>query len=59
MPDEFTNLYSNPAYAAVRDELEAALQAEPNLLRTVFYTCEDEPYWFNDGKGAGYERNGL
>lgn len=58
-PHEFTNLYSHPAYAAVRDELEAALQAEPNLLRTVFYTCEDEPYWFNDGKGAGYELNGL
>lgn len=58
-PYEFTNLYADPAYAQVRDELEARLREEPNLLRTVFYRREDRPYWFNDGTGAGYERNGL
>ena len=58
-PYEFTNLYHDPAYAQRRDELEALLRQEPNLLRTVLWRRSDPPYWFNGGKGAGYAYNGL
>lgn len=58
-PYEFENLYEDPAYAAQRDQLEALLEAEPYLLRTVFYEQGDRPYWFNGGEGAGYLRNRL
>lgn len=58
-PYEFENRYYDPAYAQERDELEAILQNEPNLLRTVFHTEEDAPYWLNDGCGAGYSHNKL
>ena len=60
-PCEYVNLYNDPAYAQVRDELEQVLAEEPNLLRTVFYNREKEsrPYWLNAGQGAGYERNGI
>lgn len=58
-PDEFENLYDDPAYQARRDALEAMLREEPNLMRTVFYQQDDRPYWLNGGEGAGYERNGM
>lgn len=58
-PYEFTNRYYDAAYAARRDELEQILRDEPNLLRTVFYSVADRPYWFNGGSGAGYENNKL
>ncbi|MGN0971362.1 MAG: sulfatase [Aristaeellaceae bacterium] len=58
-PCEFTNLYGDERCVAHREELEAILQSEPNLLRTVFRQRTDPPYWFNAGNGAGYERNGL
>lgn len=56
-PDEFENVYDDPAYAEIRDELEEMVKQDPNLLRTVFYRCTDRPYWFNGGEGAGYELN--
>lgn len=58
-PYEFSNLYNDPAYAEVRDELEKILEDEPHLLRTVFYTDDDKPYWFNDGTSSGYPFNGF
>lgn len=59
-PDEFINLYYDPAYAAVIDEMEKWLNQEPWLLKTVFYNHNnDKPYWFNAGNGSGYAYNGL
>jgi hypothetical protein len=58
-PYEFTNRYYDAAYAGRREELEQILRDEPNLLRTVFYSAADRPYWFNGGDGAGYENNKL
>lgn len=58
-PHEYANRYNDPAYAEHREELEMLLRDEPNLLRTVFYSLKDRPYWFNGGAGGGYERNGL
>ena len=40
-------------------DLQAMLQEDPALLRTVFYRCEDRPYWLNLGHGAGYPLNKL
>lgn len=58
-PYEFQNLYGKPDYAAIQRELEAMLQEDPALLRTVFYQCTDRPYWLNLGHGAGYPMNKL
>ena len=58
-PHEFTNLYGREDCAAIRQELEEILSAQPNLMRTVFRKRTDPPFWFNAGNGAGYERNGL
>lgn len=58
-PYEFVNVYGDPAYAAIREDLEKRMEAEPHLLRTVFWTPEDKPYWFDDGCGTGYPFNNL
>ena len=58
-PWEFENVYGDPGYQQDRKTLEKILLDEPNLLRTVFYTDDDRPYWFNDGHGSGYAFNGL
>jgi len=50
-PHEFLNVYDAPAYRKAREELEALLNNEPRLLRTVFYQRGDAPpYWFKPGK---------
>ena len=58
-PHEYTNLYSDARFADIRSELEALLDSEPNLMRTVFRQKTGPAYWFNAGNGAGYETNGL
>ena len=58
-PFEYTNLYYDETYAEKRAELEALLENEPHLMRTIFRQKTGPAYWFNNGKGAGYETNGL
>lgn len=58
-PYEYTNLYYDEKYRDIREELEAIAEAEPDLMRTVFWKRGDAPYWFNAGKGSGYEFNGM
>ena len=58
-PYEYTNLYYDEKYRDIREELEATAEAEPDLMRTVFWKRGDAPYWFNAGEGSGYEFNGM
>ena len=48
-PHEFVNLYNDPAHQRAREELEALLRGEPNLLRTIFFQRNETPYWFKPG----------
>ena len=56
-PHEFENLFDNGKYASERDGLEQLLarhESERRLLSTAFYRIgEGQPYWLNDGNGAG------
>jgi len=58
-PYEFTNLYGHPNYKAQQEKLEKLMQEEPHLLRSVFWSPEDKPYWMDDGCGTGYQFNKL
>ena len=58
-PYEYVKVYNDPAYEAVREDLERRMAEEPHLLRTVFWTPEDKPYWLDDGCGTGYAFNPL
>lgn len=44
-PNEFTNVYSDPAYEDIRSSMERELQQDPQLLSSVFYDGEGKPYW--------------
>ena len=59
-PDEFENRFDDPRYAGTIRELTALLEAEPDLMETVFRPYADGgDYWLNDGTGAGFAFNGA
>ena len=58
-PHEYINVYDDPGYREIREHLECLAQNEPYLLRTVFRSETDRPYWFNAGAGSGYEFQNL
>lgn len=59
-PNEFMNLYYDPEYKKIIEELESFLEEKEKkegLLSSVFYDFKSRPYYLNNGEGAGLKNN--
>ena len=59
-PHEFENLYENPDYKNIVEDLESILiekEKSEKLLSTVFADIDDYPYYLDLGNGAGLLNN--